>query len=507
MIDKAPRAEGFPRPGHVRISAAGTAVPAHHHARPVFRPPPRPTVVELRPSGLPRRRLFALGVLGLCAVALAWWSAHRGEQRRMVAAEPRAPAPRSAVAAQPAPAAAPVEDGWQALASQIPAPQEPPPPPSMAAAATDRFDRSVLHLDKGDTLAGLLGELDLDRAEVARAIAALRSHLDIRKLQVGQAVRVTLERPGEPDTPPLLHALTIRPEARRQITLERDDSGAYRVKEKVFEVVKRFVRVAGRIRDSLIVSARGAGLPQGALGEMLHAFAFDVSFQHDLKAGDRFAALVEQARTEDGERVGAGRLLWAELTTGGGKHTFSIYRFRPKGGRDFFYTRRGESVVRALLRTPLDLARLTVSSAFGMRLHPLLGFSRMHAGVDFPAPPGTPVVAAGDGRVVQAGRNGGYGNWVLIRHAGVLATGYAHLLRIARGIRPGVHVHQSQVIGFVGSTGLSTGPHLHFELRRNGTPVDPLTVAHRSLRTRLAGPELARFEKVVAEIDRLRAGG
>jgi murein DD-endopeptidase MepM/ murein hydrolase activator NlpD len=316
-------------------------------------------------------------------------------------------------------------------------------------------------------------------------------------------VQVTLEKPAGPDGPPLLHALTIRPEPRRQVTLERDDSGAWRADEKVFEVVKRFVQVAGRISDSLVASARGAGLPQGALADMLHAFAFDVSFQHDLKAGDRFAALVERRDTEDGRPIGAGRLLWGELTVGGGNRVFRVYRFKPSGGPDFFYTPDGESVKQALLRTPLDLAHVAVSAGFGMRHHPLLGFSRMHDGVDLPAPPGTPVLAAGDGRVVQAGRNGGYGNWVKIKHGGVLATGYAHLLRIARGIRPGAAVHQSQVIGFVGSTGLSTGPHLHFELRRNDRPVDPLAVTHRSLRSRLAGPDLARFRKVVAEIDRL----
>lgn len=409
----------------------------------------------------------------------------------------------------PTDAAVPVpplaEDKGDVLARQIPPPQE--APPVSVTSDANRFEKVVLHLAKGDTLASLLADLDLERAEVMRVLSALRPHLEIRHLQIGQSVHVTLENATGEKTSRLLHDLTIRPEARREITVERDDDGTYRAKEKLFEVLKRFQRVAGRIKDSLILSAQRAGMPPSALTEMLSAFAFDVSFQHDLKAGDRFSALVERVETKDGRLIGAGRLLWAKLTTGAGERIFTVYRFRPSGGRDFFYTPHGQSVVRALLRTPLDLARLTISSAFGMRHHPLLGFTRLHAGVDFPAPPGTPVLAAGDGRIVQAGRNGGYGNWVEIVHPGSLATGYAHLLRIARGIRPGVTVHQSQVIGFVGSTGLSTGPHLHFELRRNGTPVDPLSVAHRSLRTQLAGPDLARFMKVVAEVDRLRSGG
>jgi murein DD-endopeptidase MepM/ murein hydrolase activator NlpD len=479
----------------VRISAAGTALPAPHRGSSAFRPPARPTVVYLPPhrgSILPK--LLAIGVLGLCALVSAWWLAQRGERRDAVAANSATPLDER-----------PVPDEWEDLASRLPAPEDPPP----LAIAIDalRLERSELRLARGDTLASLLSDLDLDRGDVARAISALRPHLDIRRLKVGQAVHVTLERPSDSDAPPILHDLTIRPEARRQVTLELDDSGAYRAKEKIFEVLKRLQRVTGLIEDSLVVSAQKAGVPQGALGDMLRAFAFDVSFQHDLREGDRFGALVEQAYAEDGQPIDKGRLLWAELTTGGGKRSLDVYRFKPTAGRDFFYTRRGESVVRALLRTPLDLARVTISSAFGKRHHPLLGFTRMHTGVDFPAPPGTPVLAAGDGRVAQAGRRGGYGNWVKITHSGALATGYAHLKRIAPGIRRGVRVHQNQVIGYVGSTGLSTGPHLHFELRRNGRPINPLTVAKRSLRTRLAGSELARFLKVVAEFDRLRSGG
>lgn len=495
MTSKASPAQRVPGPASVRISAAGTAVPASHRGSSAFRPTARPTIVYLPPQrGSILPKLLAIGVLGLCALVSAWWLAQRGERRDAIAANAAAP-----------PNGRPAQDEWEDLASRLPAPEDPPP----LAIAIDalRLERSVLRLARGDTLASLLADLDFDRGDVARAIAALRPHLDIRRLKVGQAVHVALERPADPDTPPILHGLTIRPEARRQVILELDDSGAYRAKEKIFQVLKRIQRVTARIEDSLVASAQKAGVPQGALGDMLRAFAFDVSFQHDLREGDRFGALVERSYAEDGKPIDAGRLLWAELTTGGGKRNLDIYRFKPKAGRDFFYTRRGESVVRALLRTPLDLARVTISSAFGKRHHPLLGFTRMHTGVDFPAPPGTPVLAAGDGRVAQAGRRGGYGNWVKIAHSGALATGYAHLLRIAPGIRRGTRVHQNQVIGFVGSTGLSTGPHLHFELRRNDRPINPLTVAKRSLRTRLAGSELARFLKVVAEFDRLRSGG
>jgi murein DD-endopeptidase MepM/ murein hydrolase activator NlpD len=158
-------------------------------------------------------------------------------------------------------------------------------------------------------------------------------------------------------------------------------------------------------------------------------------------------------------------------------------------------------VIKALLRTPLNMSR--ISSRFGMRRHPVLRFTRFHAGVDFSAPTGTPILAAGSGRVIEAGPNGGYGKWVKIGHGNGMATGYAHMSRIAPGVRRSARVRQGQVIGYVGSTGMSTGPHLHFELHRNGKPVDPQGVA-RTTRSRLPGAELRRFRAAVSEIDAQR---
>ena len=361
-----------------------------------------------------------------------------------------------------------------------------------------------VRLEKGDTLGGVLHDLGFAPDAVGNATAALASHLRLNRLPAGQAMTLQIRTPDEAAGAPILQSLTIRPDARRELTLERDDAGGYGVAEKVFEIVARLQRAAGAVRGSVIASAAAAGVPRPALAEMMRAFSWDVNFQHDIKAGDRFAVLIERSWTVDGRPVDAGRVLWAELTTGAGRQTYSVYRFKPRDGAEFFYNSRGQSVVKALLRTPLNLSR--VSSGFGMRRHPLLGFTRMHTGIDFAAPPGTPVLAAGAGSVVEAGPNGGYGQWVEISHGSGLATGYAHLSRIAPGVRRSARVRQGQVIGFVGSTGLSTGPHLHFELHRNGQPVNPLGVARTSLRARLAGPDLARFKARVAEIDRARDG-
>ncbi|SKA23983.1 Murein DD-endopeptidase MepM and murein hydrolase activator NlpD, contain LysM domain [Enhydrobacter aerosaccus] len=500
MPHQAARADYTPHAGENRpstvVSLASRRDPAAS--------PKAPTFVVLRP---PRQR--QPGKLGLAfsvAVVVAASVLIVATMQRLPMLDLsrlRLAEPVAAISAEPRDESrAPDPDAF--LASQIPPPDELPPPPAMAS--QDVVRESQLHLAKGGTLAGLLGGLDLDRQEINRALAALAPHLSLRRLPAGQEIQVRTRLAAAGDGAPSLEGLTIRPEVTRQLLLERLDSGAYRVSEKVFETVKRVMHAAGTIRGSLIASLHAADLPMKALTELLHAFSWDVNFQHDIKLGDRFATLIEQSWTEDGQRIDDGRLLWARLTTGGGRQSFSVYRFKPQGGREFFYNRDGESVMKALLRTPLDLARVTISSNFGRRMHPLLGFTRMHEGVDFAAPPGTPVLAAGDGKIVQAGPNGGYGNWVEIQHGGGLATGYAHLLRLAPGIRPGVQVRQSQVVGFVGSTGLSTGPHLHFELRRAGLPVNPLGVAQQSLRQRLKGRDLDRFKQVVERIDHLVRG-
>ncbi len=400
------------------------------------------------------------------------------------------------------------QDAFPETGTSMPeAPTEPEPaldpePDIAITAAAPRVYEMAVRLEKGDTVAGVLGELELAAPEVADVVAALTEHVNLRRLPIGQSIDVKLRSPGVGQDKPTLLALAVRPEAKREITVERDEQGELDSTVKVFEIVSRIRQAAGAVNGSVIESVEAAGVPHPALAEMLRAFSWDVNFQHDIKAGDRFALLIEQSWTEDGRPVDGGRVLWAELTTGGGKEAFAIYRFQPRGGADFFYSRDGESVVKSLLRTPLNLSR--ISSGFGMRRHPLLGFTRLHAGIDFAAPSGTPVLAAGDGRIVEAGVNGGYGRWVKIRHDNGLATGYAHLSRIAPGVRRSARIRQGQVIGFVGSTGLSTGPHLHFELHRNDRPVNPLDVAKTSQRQQLRGAELVRFKARAREIDRAR---
>ena len=484
-----------------------------------------PTFVQIRKPVAAGDTWRTVGILlgGLVFVAGLVWLAPR---------DPLPPSPPAEVAGT-SPPMADVPNMYPESGTPMPEPsalalqeapsQEAPSPEDTAAAAgpesaplagaPDRESEMVLtappvvetsaRLKKGGTIAGALRELGIAAKDVSNAVAALKARVRLNRLPVGQEITVKLG-PAEDEGKPPLVALSIRPEPRREVTLERDEGGNFSVEEQVFETVPKLQRTAGTVDGSVINSAEAAGVPRPALVEMLRAFSWDVNFQHDIKVGDRFDVLIEQAWTSDGWPVDAGRVLWAELTTDGGEESYSIYRFKPHDGEEFFYNSEGESVVKALLRTPLNMSR--ISSRFGMRHHPVLRFTRLHAGIDFAAPPGTPILAAGAGRVIEAGRNGGYGRWVKIGHEGGLATGYAHLSRIAPGVRRSARVRQGQVIGYVGSSGLSTGPHLHFELHRNGRPVDPLSMARTTQRSRLGGEDLARFKARVAEIDRARDG-
>jgi murein DD-endopeptidase MepM/ murein hydrolase activator NlpD len=478
-----------------------------------------PTFVQIRKPAAAGDTKRTVGILlgGLVLVGVLIWLAPRDPQPPSVSAEIEAPAPQTADAPDMNPDAGTPTPEPEALALQ----EAPPPDDTAAAAAGSEMGlpagapasepqaamlvpavvETSARLKKGGTVAGALHGLGIAAKDVSNAIVALKSRVRLNRLPVGQEITVKLG-PAEGADEPLLMALAIRPEPRREITLERDDSGDFSIEEQVYETVAKLQRAAGTVDGSVINSAEAAGVPRPALVEMLRAFSWDVNFQHDIKVGDRFDVLIEQDWTSDGWPVDAGRVLWAELTTGGGEESYSIYRFKPHDGEEYFYNREGESVVKALLRTPLNMSR--ISSRFGMRHHPVLRFTRLHAGIDFAAPPGTPILAAGAGRVVEAGRNGGYGRWVKIGHDGGLATGYAHLSRIAPGVRRSARVRQGQVIGYVGSSGLSTGPHLHFELHRNGRPVDPLSMARTAQRSRLGGQDLARFKARVAEIDRAR---
>ncbi len=273
-------------------------------------------------------------------------------------------------------------------------------------------------------------------------------------------------------------------------------------KFEAYEIVKFLDKSLGRgngsINSSLFEDGVKSGIPAGVMVNFIRLFSFDIDFQRDIQTGDKFDVLFTQFIDYDGSVVSSDDILYASLTTG--KRTLTLYRYEFSDGRANYFNDKGRSNRKALLRTPIDGAR--ISSGFGRRKHPILGYSKMHAGVDFAAPSGTPIRAAGDGVIRRAGWNGGYGRYVRIRHNSIYQTAYAHMRRIAKGIKAGVRVQQGQIIGYVGSSGRSTGPHLHYEILKQGRQVNPRKVKFQSAEV-LAGDNLAKFKNSREKISKL----
>jgi len=348
----------------------------------------------------------------------------------------------------------------------------------------------------GDTLIGLLIGTGVDRVEAHRAIKALEEVYDPRGLRPGNVVTVRFgPSPSDEDSRPF-DGFSLQPALDTTVVVSPDPASetGFRADENKADLVREVVRFGGPITYSLYQAAVDAGVSETALSEMIRVLSYDIDFQRDIQKDDTFEIMYERFDTPNGQTVRTGELLFTALTNGGKRLT--AYPFEHEDGRIEYFNERGQGVRKPLMRTPIDGAR--ISSSFGMRRHPILGYSKMHTGVDFAAPTGTPIYAAGDGVVKRAGRNGGYGNYVQIRHNGEFSTAYGHMSRIL--VKPGQRVRQGDVIGRVGTTGRSTGPHLHYEIIQAGHKVNPMNVRFQPA-TKLAGAELERFLEHKAEID------
>lgn len=356
-----------------------------------------------------------------------------------------------------------------------------PPPPTIAT--TPEASIETLTAQSGDSLMSLLQGAGMSAAAAQDAIDALAGKWNPRGLKAGQAIAVTHDQAG-------VKELKLSPDIGHDLVLTRGADGSYIASLMSRDILTVPLRLSGTIDSSLFDAAAKAGLPQAVLSELIRAFSYDVDFQREVQPGDSFEVLFDQLVDEQtGKIVGTGAIAYAALTLSG--KVEELYRYAPGGNFVGYYNAQGVSVKKALLRTPVDGAR--ISSGFGNRLHPILGYTRFHPGVDFAVPAGTPIMASGDAVVVTAGWNaGGYGNFVVLKHNASYSTAYAHMSRIAAGIKPGAHVRQGQIIGYVGMTGLATGPHLHYEVRVNNHPINPLSVRMPATE-KLEGRALADF--------------
>ncbi|WP_411816018.1 peptidoglycan DD-metalloendopeptidase family protein [Hyphococcus sp. DH-69] len=367
-----------------------------------------------------------------------------------------------------------------------------------------------IKINKGENFVDALKRAGVTNNDANIAAYAFGEHQDLRRLRPGQELALTLAWPNQtlfqlaaqqamPQA--RLMGLEFRADAENRIVLRRDHTGEMSAEKHLVPLTTRVMSIAGQINGSLYMSAKTVGAPDEIIANLADAFAYDVDFQREIFGGDEFEAIFEVRYDDLGKMVSAGDILYARLKWRGRSREKGYYRFSEDGERGDFYDATGQSAKRLLMKTPIDGARL--SSGFGTRKHPILGYRRAHKGVDFAAPRGTPIKAAGDGTVLRANRYGSFGNYVKIRHANGYETAYAHLNGFARGIRAGKRVRQGDIIAYVGTTGRSTGPHLHYEVHLNGKAVNPQRLKIATGK-QLTGAALERFKAARDRINAMR---
>ena len=352
--------------------------------------------------------------------------------------------------------------------------------------------RALIEVMRGETLAAAIARAGVTPQEAQAAVAAMQPAFDTAHFKAGLDLEATVAPVGG-----RLLALTLPTGPVSSLSLARGADGAFAVTEHTQAVHDDTAVAQGEVRGSLYESALHAGADSRLTAEVVKLFAKKLDFARDFHPGDAFRLVFDRRVSETGKTISTGDLLFAEIGAKG--KTTRFYRFE-SGDKAQYFDEMGKNTQGFLLKTPIDGARVT--SGFGLRFHPILAYTRMHQGIDFGASKGTPVYAAGDGTVAEIKRSAGYGNWLEIRHAGGWATGYGHLSAYVRGLRPGQPVAQGQLVAYVGSTGMSTGPHLHYELMQNGRKLDPRS-ARAPQGTELAGRQLAAFRAAKDRIDDL----
>jgi murein DD-endopeptidase MepM/ murein hydrolase activator NlpD len=397
---------------------------------------------------------------------------------------------------------------------------------------TPQNETRTLTLDKGDTLVGVLQDAGVPDADANAAVVALSKVYEMRSLRAGQSFTVTFEPAAQAPAPkpaananarsvvnvngkpvsvpteassdnddnaddvtpvanPVGRMLSVEfsPTAEHDITIARQADNGFVANDVVKQLVMHTHRAGATVDGSLYLTATQAGIPTDVVVAMIKMFSYKVDFQRDIKPGDSFEVYYSYYYTPDGQPARQGDIDYAKMTTGG--HTFMLYRYQPDQSQPAeYFDAKGESVKGMLMKTPVDGAR--ISSGFGMRYHPVLGYTRMHKGIDFAVPVGTPVMASGTGTVKMAGRANGYGNYMRVDMGNGYGFAFGHLSRFAPGIHPGSHVHQGEIVAYSGNTGLSTGPHLHYEILVKNEQVNPLKVKIAQGRV-LSGHELHNF--------------
>ncbi len=350
-------------------------------------------------------------------------------------------------------------------------------------------------IKSGETFDKILESYSIEKSEILKIKNSLKDKVNLNKLNTKQIIQFNLDKTNNK-----ISEFVYQTSSTQKIFLKRNIEND-KFKEEILSIKldKKIVYNENIILQSLYKAATDENIPANTIIEFARIYGFQVDFQRDIRKQDKFQIMYEIFLNENNEIVETGEILFANLKLSGQDN--SLYYF-DKDGSEGHYDKNGKSVKKALMKTPINGARL--SSPFGMRKHPIDGFNKMHRGTDFAAPMGTPIMASGDGVVKKAGWCGGGGNCVKIKHNSTYQTIYAHMSKFARGIKTGVRVKQGQTIGYVGSTGKSTGPHLHYEVIVNGKKVNSQKLKLPSGKI-LKGKERKNFETKKIKLDVLKS--
>ena len=353
--------------------------------------------------------------------------------------------------------------------------------------------RKIYEMQEGETFSQILRNIKLNNEEIQEVIKLTKEKIDLNKLKIGTKIE-TLSSIQNDNL--FIQDIIIYPDKESEIFLYRNDNN-FEIKSNQLKLYPELVYQEVEVKNSIFESLINVGTPESIIMEFVQLFSFDIDFQREIRQGNKIKIYYKKFVDKKQNFIKSGSIHFAEIQLH--NHAYELYRFENENKKLVgYFDREGKSATKALMKTPINGARL--SSGYGMRKHPILGYNKKHQGVDFAAPTGTPIMAAGTGHIEFVGNNGGAGKYIRIKHMNGYKTAYAHLSKYASGINKNVKVNQGQTIGYVGSTGLSTGPHLHYEVWFNGERINPMTMKLPSGK-KLENEELVSFLKLKEEID------
>tara|TARA_Y100001970_G_scaffold94803_1_gene119480 strand:- start:18131 stop:19441 length:1311 start_codon:yes stop_codon:yes gene_type:complete len=368
---------------------------------------------------------------------------------------------------------------------------------SISSSLTPRFQEVKYLITSGETFDGLLNELQLETNEKNKILNFIIQNKIKFNIYENQKITFYLDNLEKKK----VIKITIPINKKKDLVISRKNKDLFTSSELIKELTVSKVYKENFIRNSLYKSAIEEKIDPNIIVQFAQIYGFEVDFQRDIRKNDSFQIVYEEFKNEENKTVDFGNILYANLILQG--RPLELYYFNSEKDKisDHFES-NGQSIKKTLMKTPINGARL--SSSYGMRKHPILGYNKMHQGTDFAAPKGTPIMASGTGVVLKAGWCGGGGNCVKIKHNSTYSTVYAHMSKFARGIKKGVRVSQGQIIGYVGSTGMSTGPHLHYEVIKNGKKINSQTLKLPSGK-KLKGKAREQFELAKIKINVLKS--